>query len=88
MFELHVSSSGLWATAKVGVFSMLHQCVLSRANAPGNAGTNVQAILGLMHKQCWDRPDLGNPRSDCLLDVLWIYECTRLSEHWPPVGGI
>lgn len=65
------------STATVRVFSepsgMLHQWVWAGANAPSDDGA-------------WT--DLGNPRPDGLLDVLWLYEFMILSEPWPLVGEI
>lgn len=44
---------------------MLYQCIQAGANTPGDAGA---------------QPDLGKPRPDGLLDVLWVYEFIMLLE--------
>lgn len=48
---------------------MLHQCLWVGAKAPSVAGA---------------RPDLGTPRPDGLLDVLWLHEFTMLSGALAP----
>ena len=52
---------------------MLYQCLWVGAKAPGVAGA---------------QPDLGTPKPDGLLDVLWLYEFMMLLEPWPLMGGI